>query len=55
MSFLSLRRRLSEEEARFPSKPMWEIDQVAQQIERVFADRMPLTHAAFVENGYVAP
>lgn len=39
----------------FPSKPMWEIDQCARAMENVFASIFPLTHAAFIEFGRVAP
>ena len=46
---------LWEGEAFFPSKPMWEINNVADQMEAVFAQAMPITHAAFVAAGYVAP
>lgn len=53
MAFLSLRRNVPE--ATFPSTPMWEIEQIARQMEEFFKWAMPLTHNAFVENGYVAP
>lgn len=55
MSFLSLRKKLSAEEAKFPSNPMKEINVVADAMEDVFATQMPVTHAAFVAAGYVAP
>jgi thymidylate synthase (FAD) len=55
MSFLSLRKKLSAEEAQFPSNPMKEINVVADAMEEVFAAEMPVTHAAFVANGFVAP
>lgn len=42
-------------EAFFPSKPMWEINNVADQMEAIFAEAMPITHKAFVDAGYVAP
>ena len=44
-----------EEWARDPSKPMWEIEQIADQMEAAFAEVMPLTHASFVRHGRVAP
>jgi thymidylate synthase (FAD) len=53
MSFLSLRQR--HPMAKFPSSPMHEINVVADVMEESFAAFMPITHAAFVENGYVAP
>jgi thymidylate synthase (FAD) len=53
MNFLSL--RVDCPEAAFPSKPQKEIEQVAQQMESKFALYMPITHAAFVTNGRVAP
>lgn len=53
MNFLSLRR--SVEGQRFPSFPQREIEMVAEKYEEIFKELMPLTHAAFVENGRVAP
>ena len=53
MNFLSLRRKA--EESRFPSYPQREIELVAEGYETHFAALMPLTHAAFVANGRVAP
>lgn len=53
MNFLSL--RTSNLDAAYPSHPMREIEAVARQFETIFAERMPATHAAFVENGRVAP
>lgn len=53
MSFLSLRTK--HEDSMFPSYPQWEINQVANQIETLFADKFPLTHRAFCENGRVSP
>jgi len=38
-----------------PTFPQWEIEQLAEQVEALFAQRWPITHAAFVENGRVAP
>lgn len=60
MAFLSLRTSRPAhsddgEWAHFPSKPMWEIEQVADRIEAAFSQAMPHTHAAFVECGRVAP
>lgn len=53
MNFLSL--RVKSEEARYPTFPMWEIDQIAQQYEGFFSTAFPLTWNAFVDNGRVAP
>jgi thymidylate synthase (FAD) len=53
MNFLSLRRRT--DDSRFPSYPQREIEMVAEQYEQLWAGLMPLTHAAFVANGRVAP
>lgn len=53
MSFLSLRTK--DESSKFPSYPQWEIEQVARQMEQVFANAFPLTHAAFTAAGRVSP
>jgi thymidylate synthase (FAD) len=53
MNFLSLRRKVAG--SRFPSYPQREIEMVAERYEEEFARLMPLTHAAFVDNGRVAP
>jgi thymidylate synthase (FAD) len=53
MNFLSLRRKT--EDSQFPSYPQREIEMVAEQYERYWADLMPITHEAFVRNGRVAP
>lgn len=53
MNFLSLRRKV--EGSHFPSFPQREIEVVAEQYEQYFAELMPLTHAAFVAHGRVAP
>lgn len=53
MSFLSLRTNYPD--AAFPSKPQWEIARLADQLETVFAEIWPVTHASFVTNGRVAP
>ncbi len=39
----------------FPSYPMWEIEQVGLQMEKAFADAMPLTHKAFRIHRSVSP
>ena len=53
MNFLSLRTK--HPESRFPSFPQREIEMVGEKYEAEFARLMPLTHAAFVSNGRVAP
>ena len=53
MNFLSLRRKA--EGSHFPSFPQREIEMVAEKYEDAFQKLMPLTHAAFVANGRVAP
>ena len=42
-------------EAFFPSRPMKEINVVADQMEVIFKEYMPITHAAWAAAGYVAP
>lgn len=54
MAFLSL--RTDEPTAAYPSKPMWEIDQlVAREYEKALADSMPITYKAFCDFGRMAP
>lgn len=53
MNFLSL--RVESDDSLVKSYPQWEIQMGAEQVEQEFARAMPLTHAAFVENGRVAP
>src|SRR5690606_14643785 len=53
MNFLSLRTK--REDSAFPSFPQREIEMVAEQMERFWAELMPLTHASFEKNGRVAP
>lgn len=53
MHFLSLRTKY--EDSRFPSFPMWEINQVANQMEEYFKKLFPITHTAFNFNGRVCP
>jgi len=53
MSFLSL--RTNHPEATFPSKPQREIEMGAEKMEAEFAKLFPLTYAAYVDNGRVAP
>ena len=53
MNFLSLRTK--REDSTFPSFPQREIEMAAEQMEDHFAALMPLTHAAFNNNGRVAP
>lgn len=53
MNFLSLRRK--SEGSHFPSYPQREIEMVAERYEEEWSRLMPLTYAAFVKNGRVAP
>lgn len=53
MAFLSL--RVDSQDSTYETKPQWEIDQCAQALEDHFADEFPVTHAAFVKHGRVAP
>lgn len=53
MNFLSLRTRRPG--SQFPSYPQREIELVAEQMEVLWAELMPLTHQAFEANGRVAP
>ena len=53
MNFLSL--RVESDDSTVRSYPQLEIQLGAVQVEAVFAQQMPLTHAAFVANGRVAP
>lgn len=53
MSFLSL--RVDDPTATFASKPQWEIQQAALQMEAAFAQLFPATLRAFNANGRVAP
>jgi thymidylate synthase (FAD) len=53
MNFLSLRTQ--REDSAFPSFPQREIEMVAEAMEQHFAEKMPLTHAAFEDGGRVAP
>jgi thymidylate synthase (FAD) len=53
MNFLSLRTK--RDDAHFKSFPQREIEMVAERMEAEWAALMPLTHAAFQNNGRVAP
>lgn len=54
MAFLSL--RTDEPTSSFPSKPMWEIDQLVARIyEQTLKEFMPITYQAFCDFGRVAP
>ncbi|MGV9317234.1 FAD-dependent thymidylate synthase [Streptomyces sp. NPDC003691] len=53
MHFLGLRTQ--HEQAKVPSFPQREIEMVGEQMERRWAELMPLTHAAFNANGRIAP
>jgi thymidylate synthase (FAD) len=53
MNFLSLRTK--RDDSHFKSFPQREIEMVAERMEAEWARLMPLTHAAFDNNGRVAP
>jgi thymidylate synthase (FAD) len=53
MNFLSLRRKA--EGSQYPSYPQREIEMVAEAYEAEWARLMPITQAAFVAGGRVAP
>jgi thymidylate synthase (FAD) len=53
MNFLSLRTK--REGSHFPSFPQREIEMCAEKMEDFWAELMPLTYAAFNENGRVSP
>lgn len=53
MNFLSLRTK--REGTHFPSFPQREIEMVAEKMETLWEPLMPMTAAAFNENGRVAP
>jgi thymidylate synthase (FAD) len=53
MNFLSLRTK--REGSHFPSFPQREIEMVAEKMEALWADLMPLTYEAFNTTGRVAP
>lgn len=53
MAFLSL--RVHDPEATFVSYPLWEIDMAARAAEEILKEGWPITYAAFVANGRVAP
>lgn len=53
MHFLGL--RTEDESATFVSRPLWEIQLVADKMEAIFAEQMPITYEAWNKNGRVAP
>lgn len=53
MHFLELRTRV--DDAKRPSRPLWEINQAANKLEAIFAKHWPITHAAWLINGRQAP
>jgi len=53
MHFLELRTR--RDDAKRPSRPLWEINKAADQLEAIFAARWPITHAAWLASGRAAP
>jgi len=53
MAFLSL--RVHEPDAKFVSYPLWEIDLATRACESILQAGWPITYAAFIANGRVAP
>ncbi len=53
MNFLSL--RVKRIDSHFPSFPQREIEMVAEKMEAIWAELMPITHATFEQNGRVQP
>jgi thymidylate synthase (FAD) len=53
MNFLSL--RTMREGTHFPSFPQREIEMVAEKMEDLWAEKMPITYETFNKNGRVAP
>jgi thymidylate synthase (FAD) len=53
MNFLSL--RTTREGTKFPSFPQREIEIVAEMMENLWAEKMPITYETFNKNGRVAP
>ncbi len=53
MHFLSL--RVHDDDASYVSYPLYEIELGARACEKVLREGWPITHAAFVKNGRVAP
>ncbi len=53
MNFLSL--RTSREGSHFPSYPQREIEMVAEKMEEIFAQLMPITYGAFDKSGRISP
>jgi thymidylate synthase (FAD) len=53
MNFLSL--RTMREGTHFPSFPQREIEMVAEKMESLWAEKMPVTYETFNRNGRVAP
>lgn len=53
MNFFSL--RIFDADAKYPSHPLWEIEQIAHKMENEFAQQFPITHQHFCQSGRVAP
>lgn len=53
MAFLSLRTH--DMSAEFVSYPLYEIEEAARKCEAIFAERFPVTYAAFNQHGRVSP
>jgi len=53
MNFLSLRK--IDERSKYPTHPQREIEMVAEKMENIFAEKMPIVYKYFNEFGRVAP
>lgn len=53
MAFIEL--RTNRPDAKRPSRPLWEIDNAAKQVEAIFKKLWPITHAVWEANGRQAP
>jgi thymidylate synthase (FAD) len=53
MHFMEL--RTNRPDAKRPSKPLWEIDNAAQQVEAIFQSLWPITHELWNQHGRQAP
>ncbi len=50
-----LELRTTEEQAKRPSKPLYEIEVVARRLEDIFAEQWPVTHRLWNEHGRMCP
>lgn len=53
--WMELRTKKREDEAKRPSRPLWEIDNAAQQVEAIIARLWPIAYEVWCTNGRMAP